>query len=407
MSDKEKDNASGTESKDNSFTPDPAPPQIKEQDDSSEKATEMVKNMPDSDAKRAFEAVQLLVENNKSSSEQLEGLMSIVLDAAEVANRSATQVVTTGGQLHTAANKLVDGAIKNGNLAKLILALTAAVLIGTAGTFSFMSVTLHNKVEQLDEMLLAVGKRAVDLKLRMESMDDINTNLAELTLQQENTQSVQFAIEQKIADIMTFNEKKLDTTPKKITNASNFNPNQETKKINQKIDRQNKDLTKKLTNLNSLLSQQTKAVKEITQRLNGLQKTSLKVDDIKKDVESIARLQQRSAKKTAKDLAEAKAQREKDLLSQKEAIEIEREKARKLTLAKEKELQIEREFFKQRELAREKILSKEKALAQQLLDAETQKAKDRALTYKRDQSKPNANAEDGGKPAYFNPDGDN
>lgn len=65
-----------------------------------------------------------------------------------------------------------------------------------------MTVQLHGKVEQLDEMLLAVGKRAVDLKRRMETMDDIHAALEELNLKQENTQSVQQAIEDKIARLV-------------------------------------------------------------------------------------------------------------------------------------------------------------------------------------------------------------
>ena len=84
----------------------------------------------------------------------------------------------------------------------MVLALAGAVLVGTASTFSFMTVQLHSKVEQLDEMLLAVGKRVVDLKRRMETMDDIHASLEELNLKQENTQSVQQAIEDKISRLV-------------------------------------------------------------------------------------------------------------------------------------------------------------------------------------------------------------
>lgn len=192
------------------FSPAPPPPQLTEEEagiapegesNETESGDGNISVSKDT-ANRALEAVQILVENNRSASQQLESLMTIVLDAAEVANRSASHVTTTGGQLNKAAEKLIDGAQRTSNQSKVVLALVAAVLVGCAGTFSFIAVQLQAKVEQLDEMMLAVGKRAVDLKRRMESMDDINTQLTELNLKQESTQSVQQAIEEKIATII-------------------------------------------------------------------------------------------------------------------------------------------------------------------------------------------------------------
>ncbi len=225
MSDEDKDKPEGADG----FTPAPPPPQLSEEEAGIAPAAEISGaggehaegdalpegsvHVPQDTAKRALEAVQILVENNRSASQQLESLMSIVLDAAEVANRSASHVTTTGGQLNKAAEKLIDGAQKTSTQSKIVLALAAAVLVGCGGTFSFIAVQLQSKVEQLDEMMLAVGKRAVDLKRRMESMDDIHTQLTELNLKQENTQSVQQAIEDKIATIV---ELAKNGAPKKV-----------------------------------------------------------------------------------------------------------------------------------------------------------------------------------------------
>jgi hypothetical protein len=157
--------------------------------------------VPQDTAIKALQAVQVLVENNRSASQQLESLMAIVLDAAEVANRSASTVAATGNQLFKAADTLAKNNRSANVQAKLVLALTGAVLVGAAVAFSFMTMQLNEKVEQVDAMLLAVGKRAVDLKARLEAMDDINATLAELSLKQDNTQSVQMAIEDKLARV--------------------------------------------------------------------------------------------------------------------------------------------------------------------------------------------------------------
>jgi hypothetical protein len=94
------------------FMPEPAPPSLspEEAGEAINGDIEIANTMPDGSvavphdtAKRALEAVQILVENNRAASQQLESLMSIVLDAAEVANRSAAAVATTGGHVNKAA----------------------------------------------------------------------------------------------------------------------------------------------------------------------------------------------------------------------------------------------------------------------------------------------------------------
>jgi hypothetical protein len=394
--------------------------------------------VPQDTAKRALEAVQILVENNRSASQQLESLMGIVLDAAEVANRSASAVATTGTHVNKAAEKLIDGAKKTGNQAKVVLALAAAVLVGTAGTFSFMTVQLHGKVEQLDEMLLAVGKRAVDLKRRMETMDDIHASLEELNLKQENTQSVQQAIEDKIARMMDSGtvvpaRKDKAATPAEAPAKSETPPKSEKRakaetKAEPKSERADKAeapskttaspktvgvkkpaktesddaaLLQQLTGLDALLKEQARAVKELSSQVNNLQGSVATVDVIKKDVESIAALQKQREKEAAQrekeaaqELAAANARREKEVKDKERELARERERAREREAAKERELAREREAAKERELARERELAK---------DREKNKDKDRAVSYNREQSKPNAAASVDGAPSYAKP----
>ena len=394
--------------------------------------------VPQDTAKRALEAVQILVENNRSASQQLESLMGIVLDAAEVANRSASAVATTGTHVNKAAEKLIDGAKKTGNQAKVVLALAAAVLVGTAGTFSFMTVQLHGKVEQLDEMLLAVGKRAVDLKRRMETMDDIHASLEELNLKQENTQSVQQAIEDKIARMMDSGtvvpaRKDKAATPAEAPAKSETPPKSEKRakaetKAEPKSERADKAeapskttaspktvsvkkpaktesddaaLLQQLTGLDALLKEQARAVKELSSQVNNLQGSVATVDVIKKDVESIAALQKQREKEAAQrekeaaqELAATNARREKEVKDKERELARERERAREREAAKERELAREREAAKERELARERELAK---------DREKNKDKDRAVSYNREQSKPNAAASVDGAPSYAKP----
>ena len=456
MSDDAKEEQAASAPAGDGFTPAPPPPAMSEEEAAAAAVSTGDTVLPDGTiavpqdtAKRALEAVQILVENNRSASQQLESLMGIVLDAAEVANRSASAVATTGTHVNKAAEKLIDGAKKTSMQAKVVLALAAAVLVGTAGTFSFMTVQLHGKVEQLDEMLLAVGKRAVDLKRRMETMDDIHASLEELNLKQENTQSVQQAIEDKIARLV--DSGKLPT--RKETSAAPAEapapapapakpaPQQKSEKSakpEQKAERADKSdaagttpststakavspkksapvksaadeaaLLQQLGGLDSLIKEQSRAMRELSSQVNNLQGSVATVDVIKKDVESIAAQQKQREKEAAQrekeaaqELAAANARREKEVTDQERELARERDRARERDALREREVAREREAAREREVARERDLARERELAK---EREKNKDKDRAVSYNREQSKPNAAASVDGVPSYAKP----
>jgi hypothetical protein len=408
------------------FMPDPPPPAlspeeagVSAEDSAATEDFEIADTMPDGSvavphdtAKRALEAVQILVENNRAASQQLESLMSIVLDAAEVANRSASAVATTGGHVNKAAEKLIDGAQRSATQAKLVLGIAGAILVGSAGVFSFMSVQLQNKVSQLDEMTLAVGKRAVDLKRRMESMDDIHSALEDLKLAQENTQSVQQAIESKISKLSEAPKAPPRPEPKPApapaAPAAKAEPSPELLAARKaeaqakaeaaraeaaKAEAANKVLLQQLTALDSMLKDQSKAVKDLSGQFNRLQGSVANVETVKKDVETLAQQQKQREKEMAQELAAEKARREKDLKDK------EREAAREL--ARERERAREREIAKERELARERLAAAEREAAKEKqLAAEREASKERVVSYAKDQSKPNGSAPGAKVPSF-------
>lgn len=357
--------------------------------------------VPQDTARRALEAVQVLVENNRAASQQLESLMGIVLDAAEVANRSASAVATTGGHVNRAAEKLIDGAQRTSMQAKLVLGIAGAILVGTAGVFSFMSVQLQNKVSQLDEMMIAVGKRAVDLKRRMETMDDIHAALEDLKLAQENTQSVQQAIEERIAKLQEAPrppakpepEPKVAAAPKKpeppspevlAARKAEAQARAEAARAEAaKAEAANKQLLQQLTTLDSMLKDQSKAVKDLSSQFGNLQGSVANVDAVRKDVEALAAQQKLREKELAQELAAEKARREKELKDKERELIRERERAR------------EREAAKERELAREREAARERQAA-----AEREAERQRVVSYRRDQSKPSPTPADAKVPSF-------
>jgi hypothetical protein len=410
--------------------------------------------VPQDTAIKALQAVQVLVENNRSASQQLESLMAIVLDAAEVANRSASTVAATGNQLFKAADTLAKNNRSANVQAKLVLALTGAVLVGAAVAFSFMTMQLNEKVEQVDAMLLAVGKRAVDLKARLEAMDDINATLAELSLKQDNTQSVQMSIEDKLARVAdqtrSFEpsknnkvapvvpnpaqpatkktdgangakvESKAETKPETKADAKSENKaptktdvktstksESDTKTADKTKPAANDQLNQQLSGLDALLTQQSKAVLELSQQLNSVKSAVGNVDSLKKDIENLSNLQkQRNQEAALAAVAAADARRDRELkereLKERELKERELLKAR--DALREREIQREREAMREREIQREREAAQARA-ATPVEAAPVAKEKPKSATfvkYSREQANTKTESQDN-IPTYSKP----
>ena len=389
--------------------------------------------VPQDTAVKALQAVQVLVENNRSASQQLESLMAIVLDAAEVANRSASTVAATGNQLFKAADTLAKNNRSANVQAKLVLALTGTVLVGAAVAFSFMTMQLNQKVVQVDAMLLAVGKRAVDLKARLEAMDDINATLAELSLKQDNTQSVQMSIEDKLARVAdqtrsfepSKNNKaapvaptpaqpttkktegngtsgakadsKAETKPETKADAKSENkaPTKTEVKTSAKSESEKKtadktkpaandQLNQQLSGLDSLLTQQSKAVLELSQQLNSVKAAVGNVDSLKKDIENLSALQkQRNQEAALAAVAAADARRDRELKERelKEREQKDREMLKARDALRERELLREREAMREKEIQREREAAQARAAATPVEAAPVAKEKPKSVTF--------------------------
>ncbi len=420
--------------------------------------------VPQDTAVKALQAVHVLVENNRAASQQLESLMAIVLDAAEVANRSASTVAATGNQLFKAADTLAKNNRSSNIQAKLVLALTGTVLVGAAVAFSFMTMQLNEKVEQVDAMLLAVGKRAVDLKARLEAMDDINATLAELSLKQDNTQSVQMSIEDKLARVAeqtrypesTKNNKPAPVPATPVTAAPapaqpaakktdgkadakteskgdaktdvKASPKAEAKPANKaeskantntkaEVDKKaaentkpavNDQLNQQLSGLDALLQQQSKAVQELSQQLSSVKGAVSNVDSLKKDVENLAALQkQRNQEAAQAAIAAADARRDRELKERelKEREQKDRELLKARDALRERELLREREAMRDREIQREREAAQARAAATPVEPAPVAKEKPKNATfvkYSREQANTKSDSQDN-LPSYTKP----
>ena len=150
-------------------------------------ASEIIKSQEEAYAARRADEEKRWEEQEKKrsdsedqSSKRLEALASTVLDAAEVANRSASAVTNSHRSLTIGAKTLTNAAA-NGNLkSTIVVSLAVALLIATAGLFSLVMYQMSKKMDQLDLMIVALGTRSAEMKNSLGSIEDLTKNITSI-----------------------------------------------------------------------------------------------------------------------------------------------------------------------------------------------------------------------------------
>lgn len=133
---------------------------------------------------------------------QYQVLAAAVLDSAELATRAAQTAVTMSENLKqttTEVRKLNAGAHKK---ALLLAVGSGALMLLCLIFFLLMAVRLNSRVNQLDTMLLAVGKRAVELNTGLAALQDIDAGIKTLIARQNELTQAQAAIDARVESVL-------------------------------------------------------------------------------------------------------------------------------------------------------------------------------------------------------------
>ncbi|MBP6275805.1 MAG: hypothetical protein KA393_00190 [Limnohabitans sp.] len=208
--------------------------------------------------------------------QQYQSLAQVVLDSADLATQSAEAAANVSSQLRqTTADfkELTDAGHKK---ARLLLAIISGVLIVSLIFFLIMGVRLVSRINQLDAMLLAVGKRVVELNSGMESLEGVNKSVKELASQQEALTKSQGQIEGRI-----------DASLKQSESLVQKVPSETAKQVAASSD----SVMRQVQGINSKLQSQANAVQSLGNEVKSLKSAVGNVDSLKRDVEALVTLQ--------------------------------------------------------------------------------------------------------------------
>lgn len=208
--------------------------------------------------------------------QQYQSLAQVVLDSADIASKSAAAAASASSDMHKATlefKSLTDAGHKK---AIWLLGATSGVLIICLIFFLIMGVRMNSRVNQLDTMMLAVGKRVVDLNAGLESLDVINRSIEGLTAQQLEQAKAQGLVESRINEAL----KKSDSLVQTV-------PGETAKQVAASSD----NLLKQVQGINSRLQTQSGAVQTLSTEVKALKGAVGNVDKLNRDVEALVTLQ--------------------------------------------------------------------------------------------------------------------
>jgi hypothetical protein len=223
---------------------------------------------------------------NPSHEEELEGIKMLALDSAELATRSANLATHAGEHMRSVIVKLEAAQTKQRKHTLIIFGVAGGLMMIAAMVFSGMAISLKSRINQLDTMVSAVGKRIGELDDSMEMVGSVNEALQEMVGKQQGIADAQSKLEARIGESIKSSQGVPEETAKQL-------------------DAKNQILAKQVQSLDGRLQAQANAIKAMSNIMQNVQGSLTDTNGLKREMEALARIQK--DRQTAESLAIAQA----------------------------------------------------------------------------------------------------
>jgi hypothetical protein len=208
--------------------------------------------------------------------QQYQALANAVLDSADIASKSAEAAASASRNMHKATSEFKTLTEVGHKKALLLLGATGGLLIICLVFFLVMGVRMNSRINQLDTMMLAVGKRVIDLNSGLESLDVINRSIESVNALQVEQGKTQALIEQRINEVMKKSETVVQGVPGETA---------------RQVAASSENLLRQVQAMNGRLQTQANAVQALGNDVKALKGAVGTSDKLNRDVEALVTLQ--------------------------------------------------------------------------------------------------------------------
>jgi len=215
--------------------------------------------------------------------QSMETLMGSVLDSAEAATKASATANVSTGNLVKAARKLDDASHRSSKISTIVLSVGGAMLFISVAVFGFMAAQLSKRSAELEGMVLAVGKRVVELNVGLEQFQMINDSIEQLRLTQEAFRDAQIQLTERMNE---------------LNGSLQIVQNELPAKAAESVGRQSEAFTARVGEVETQIQSQQKVTADLAKSMQGLagQVSSMRkqissVNELNKDVQALVTLQ--------------------------------------------------------------------------------------------------------------------
>jgi hypothetical protein len=215
--------------------------------------------------------------------ESMETLIGSVLDATEAATRASATASSSTSNLVKSAGRLTQTADRSSRISTIVLSVGGAMLFISVAVFGFMAAQLSQRTGELESMVMAVGKRVVEMNVSLEQFTTINDSIEQLRLTQEAFRDSTFRLTERVGGMTESLQAVRTEVP--ISTAES-------------VGRQSEVFTARVSDVEGQIQAQQKITADLAKSMQGLagQMSALRkqissVAELNKDVDALVTLQ--------------------------------------------------------------------------------------------------------------------
>ena len=215
--------------------------------------------------------------------ESMETLIGSVLDSTEAATRASSAANSSTSNLVKSAGRLTQTADRSARISTIVLSVGGAMLFISVAVFGFMAAQLSARTGELESMVMAVGKRVVEMNVSLNEFTTITDSIDQLRITQETFRDGTYQLTERINVLGEALQLVQTEVPAKTAES---------------VGRQSEVFTARVSDVESQLQSQLKVTEDMAKSVQGLagQMGSLRdqienVSELNKDVEALVTLQ--------------------------------------------------------------------------------------------------------------------
>ena len=232
------------------------------------------------------------------TADDMTDMRGVIMDSAQLATRAAGLAADAGVQLRTACKELQTSYHTQRKFSIILLVVCGSLMLVAGGVFAALAVRLQARVAQLDDMVLAVGKRVVGMDASMESVGAVQEALQAMLVKQEAIAALQAKIDGRLDEAIKSTESMPELTAKQV-------------------DLKTQAMSQQVSGMDARLKAQAGALSTLSSQMKGLQGALGDSGAVRRELEAQARQQrERQNSDATANAAAAAAVRKRDSMLQ-------------------------------------------------------------------------------------------